>query len=700
MKKILFLGLSAILAAGITSCKDDALVEDPLGGDIVTKDASFYLNVDVFGQGENTRAVLDQPDGEENGPKFDSGEKYENDVYNIWLVFYDSMGRRVSVVQAMNNGSSNLLEGTGSNNSENKIYSGIVQVDVKHGLGTPTQVLTFINPITPNFDTNDDFATLEAVERTTRSTIISENNRFAMSKSGYYGVDPNSQDQNTKVRIIATPITPGQLKMTRNEAEEALKNDEEAVKIYVERYAAKVTLNLGSEVWTNKLEIPVFSPTMYAENRPKYTLHFVPEYWAVNAYEDQTFITKSFFMLNPDGTMSDQYASYEYMNNALGGANAWYWNSENLRRSYWAQSPSYYSSNYPRVSDDILDSEKWNPNTVDGRKAGFSLNYYSYADMKKNATKEMNSRSRSFVSGNADSEFTSIYVRENTVSGYALHNAYSDPMASPRAAIPSVVLVGSYTLDKGEGAKEIPEGTCFYVIGNNSDDYQIVASDADMVYYFLLYGLDLAIDEKGTPLFDMENLQWADGYEDVMEIVHPSKDVRGDMVLDSRFVTLQINPEKYESLYQQGKYIYALLNNKYEQVVYSSDNDQKASNNLNYINYQLLSGCGIARGFNGGKAYFNVSIKHLGFSRANNPNKDKNVSDSDFNWEAVQSGDFGVVRNHTYTIEATSIGGLGNAIPDPSVPIVPPTEPEANYIGAKIIVLNWAIVPTQSVVLK
>lgn len=113
----------------------------------------------------------------------------------------------------------------------------------------------------------------------------------------------------------------------------------------------------------------------------------------------------------------------------------------------------------------------------------------------------------------------------------------------------------------------------------------------------------------------------------------------------------------------------------------------------------MLYAAGTVQGFKGGKAYFTIPIKHLGFYRTDNKNKGKNANDKDFDWTAVQSGDFGLVRNHIYSIIVDNINGLGNGIPDPTVPIVPPTDPEEYFIGARVIVLNWAVVPAQHVTL-
>lgn len=704
MKKILILGVSALMAASFSSCKDDMMtVENPNPADgVLTEDTSYFLNIGITGLAD-TRS---NPEG------YDEGTEQENTVNRIFLVFYDSNGDRVSWLQVKSDKDDDSMIQSqamaGTPGSINHIYQGIIQVDVKHGYGQISQVMAFVNPVDDsNFD-KEEFENLKSVENATRETIISPNGYFAMSKSGFYGIDPNG-DPNEKVRIIATPITPSQLFTSREKAQAALASgsDDSIVKIYVERYAAKVALTIDPKVNGTTIEIDEYNLAQslgdiapFADR--KYTLEFVPEYWCVTAYEDKTFVTKSFFERLEKGGMSENFASFDYMNKALTGSTTenatWFWNDEANRRSYWGQSPSYYADDYPRVSDDIMDKDNYDPTDPELRKGGYTLNYYTYNNIANNATQKLNDRSREieFTSGayRMKGEHDAIYVRENTVSGNALKEANKNPVASPRAAIGTMLLVGTYKVTGPDSQPLILEnpGDAFYVIGNNSQDYKFIKNHDDMFAYYMLSGLKLAKDATGTPVFNAEEMEFEDGYKELFMIKHPSKSVRGpEMVLDSRFVTIQINPETFGT---SGKELYALINNRYQKVYL---NDPENDDNIDFINQQMMSAGGYARQFTDGHAYFNVSIKHTGFYRSDNENAGLSVNDPEFKWENVQSGDFGLVRNHSYKINVTSIGSLGNAIPDPNTPIVPPTDPDANFIGAQIIVLNWATVPTQDV---
>lgn len=687
MKKSLFLGMAALLMAGITSCSNDDTATN-VDGTFKT-DRTFFANINIGNVDSMTRAG--EEDGKKEGdydyspdsdPNFSKGEPEESTVKSVYLIFYDSEGNRVSTTQVRRDNfeGSDFGSGETANNGQS-IFSGVVQIDVKHGSNKPAYVMCFINPITSqNFEINPDFATLKALQATTRPRIIDNNNNFAMSKSVYYGADrsdknytPDWDKDVTKYKkIVATPLGEGQLFDTEEAALKAVTSDEGVVNIYVERYAAKVNFSIA----------PAGKNEVMVEGKK---LVFVPEYWAVNAYESETYICKSF--LNRELT---EDMDYKTMNNALGGDVAWFWNNPVRHRCYWAQTPAYYAMRYPRVADDILDKE-------DGAEY-YALGYYSYNDMVANAADEAKewtdlSRKARNLRDAAD-KIRPIYARENTVSGGALKDASTDPAASPKAAVASVALVGHYTIDD----VEVGEDKTFYVMGNATNGYKFFDNDRDMVTYFVNTTIPFYKGKSSNDAFyeyGIDKYGFIDEYyRDYFIIEHPKYSVRASgiyaenpLVIDSRFVTIQLNAEKIaDAEFVAAHPIYAYLNNEYVAVTKS---------NIDEINQQMLLAAGTVQGFNGGKAYFTIPIKHLGFYRSGNVNSEKNANDKTFDWSNVQSGDFGLVRNHVYTITVDKITGLGNAIPNPDDPIVPPTDPEEYFIGARIIVLNWAVVPTQ-----
>uniref|UniRef100_UPI004038D259 Mfa1 family fimbria major subunit n=1 Tax=Segatella hominis TaxID=2518605 RepID=UPI004038D259 len=77
---------------------------------------------------------------------------------------------------------------------------------------------------------------------------------------------------------------------------------------------------------------------------------------------------------------------------------------------------------------------------------------------------------------------------------------------------------------------------------------------------------------------------------------------------------------------------------------------------------------------NGGRTYYYTPIKHLG--KKNYP------------------AEYGVVRNHSYQVEISSIKGFGTPVYDPDKVTIIPTLPsdDLTYLAAKISVLSWRVV--------
>lgn len=77
---------------------------------------------------------------------------------------------------------------------------------------------------------------------------------------------------------------------------------------------------------------------------------------------------------------------------------------------------------------------------------------------------------------------------------------------------------------------------------------------------------------------------------------------------------------------------------------------------------------------NGGRTYYYTPIKHLG-------KKDSEA-------------EYGVVRNHSYQVEISSIKGFGTPVYDPNKVTIIPTLPsdDLTYLAAKISVLSWRVV--------
>ena len=86
-----------------------------------------------------------------------------------------------------------------------------------------------------------------------------------------------------------------------------------------------------------------------------------------------------------------------------------------------------------------------------------------------------------------------------------------------------------------------------------------------------------------------------------------------------------------------------------------------------------------------GMMYYNIPIEHLN-------NSGTKYGKTGFHTNIVEA-DYGVVRNHYYMIDVTSIKNLGKAVYDAGEPIVPSDDDIKDYyVGATINILSWKVV--------
>ncbi len=84
-----------------------------------------------------------------------------------------------------------------------------------------------------------------------------------------------------------------------------------------------------------------------------------------------------------------------------------------------------------------------------------------------------------------------------------------------------------------------------------------------------------------------------------------------------------------------------------------------------------------------GMMYYCIPVEHL---RGGKFTLKDNLSVS------VEEADYGVVRNHYYKINITSIKNLGTAVYNPDEEIVPNMEPQTYFVGAQVNILSWKVV--------
>lgn len=656
MKKTnLFFGAVAALAMGgaFTACSDDAPADKGIDNGVAEYDQSRYINVTICSPTQSGSRL----GGEATNPTFSSGDPTENYVNTLHFAFYDANGDWLYTAPFEFNNNINDDdddEGTFSpgSGSVNKIWTSAVEIKLSAGQNMPSYVMAFVNALNPGSLTNSSIDAVESMQVNAVKQTVGTSTYYPMSNSVYYGDNPITGE--TKVRMVATPITTSQLYAKKADA---IANP--AIDIFVERYAAKINLSLSS------------ADGVIADNATDadgdamvngYTLKFVPEYWRPNAIDENMYVLKK-YAINTSTTATpniNENPTYSQLNNLLD----WGWNDDTNDRSYWGCSPSYYAAKYPKVSDNIQDG------------GTYDLKYFSYKEIASTGVEKIPYTAAGFASTN------SFYSRETTASAAAWKNAKD---YNPVAVVSGAVIVGRYVLTpETEDASALAAKTSFWLYGKTNGKWNVYVTKANIINA-MAANQNIVLDgtthspiksqpSTANPLFTVE---------------HPTKAVRdeAEATVAGRFVALQIASTKDDNgvvtAVPTGYCYYDATKPEGQRYI------DITKDNVDKVNANLLT-AGYATQYGDGLAYFNIPIQHLGFNTAD-------YTDGKLDWEKARAGSFGLVRNHIYTINVESINGLATALRDEDQPIVPPADEQTYYISAKLNVLNWRIVPTQNV---
>lgn len=444
---------------------------------------------------------------------------------------------------------------------------------------------------------------------------------------------------------------------TEDEAKQAIEasGDAAMVNIYVERLAAKVGLTMDAG-----------APKAYTlQNGETGTgtinLVFTPQYWFMNAIAKNTYVTKRYGVPAKEGTgitMDPGFTNVDANFQNTGMANTW--NSETNHRSYWGCSPSYNENNFPMVSDQVNDLEN------DQKKVGnYAQNYYSFNQVADMVTGDIYGQAIEYKDGFAISNTGAsatgyIYTRETTTSIFRIRDVEN---GNPAATIGSAVIVGQY---KAEGTDA---ATTFYVDRNNGQNGTYYATSGRAKEVLAARNGFVFGDKDGTAPLEASAF--------VLE--HPKASVREKMPnsnIAGRLVTLQLAEVPDEAYYFNGQQFVKIT-----------------ADNIAAANAQLAAGIGYLDMFNNGRAFFSVPIRHLGWPTADATTEATLLKDGMYQWKNMRVGDLGIVRNHVYTLNISTIAGLGTGLRSDDQPIVPPVGETKQYVAARLNILAWNVVP-------
>lgn len=320
---------------------------------------------------------------------FDLGTDSEHKVSSARFFFYDGDG---NYVMTSTLGNPKFTDPT-DNEDKNIEYIGANNVLVLEGLtekGYPSYVITVLNA--PDFvcpETNIA-ACAEALQQYAAAFAESKTDAakgtFVMSTSSYLGTGDKNHDD---TYYYATKLDATDFYLTPEEATTTGK----AVKIYVERLAAKVTLKVADtleSVTANDKDGK--SHTLYKlsaslsgsingdlNDQPATTtqLYVEVEGWSLNATAKESHLSKQFIT----GT-----------NGWNATANPWAdWNEAGRHRSYWAKSVYY---NDPKIVAGDYASESYPLNYVLNKEVTNALGTAEYCYENTNAVDQITEQSQ------------------------------------------------------------------------------------------------------------------------------------------------------------------------------------------------------------------------------------------------------------------------------------------------------------------
>ena len=663
MKQNKFLyGALGLLALGVTACSSD---EPVIENGKVESDATRYLSIQLASPNEGTRA-------------FDHGTTNESAVDRLDFLFYDAAGNPTSKLQTFLKGSTtnNELKDEDFSNAANgsefesgnvtRIWTSVVPVELVQGQNLPAQVVCLVNA-TAEAATELSTKSLDDVRDVAR-TYYNNGEMFLMSNSVYFGQNVLTGQANQ--RLCATPINANaQLFSTEDEAKNAITAANAAgatdaakaalVNIYVERLAAKVGLTLG--------ENAVQPVSLYnGDNKGgTVTVNFTPEYWLMNAVSNDNYITKRYGIAGTDPKEPIMKPTYADISSAFAGTKmADKWNDPANHRSYWGCSPSYYTAEYPLVSDQVNDLKDF---TTD-----YNNKYYSYNEVVAQANNSISAQAIAANNGTFSIVNTGakaigyIYTRETTTSINKIKNTAENPAAT----VASAVIVGSYKVGDAEAA------STFYVDANNNNNYNSTEKKGTQgTFYSNVNNVKAALTNRQFIVFTDAAGTTPAGV-DIFTVKHPDYAVRQKLAnpnIAGRLVTIQMETVPTTAVYYFDGANYVPV----------------TAANLADVNAQLVS-VGYMNMYNNGRAFFNIPIRHLGF-------RDESYDNGTYKWGEMQLGELGLVRNHVYSITVNSIYGIGTGLRSDDQPIVPAKDQVNQYIAMRLNILAWNVVNAWSV---
>jgi hypothetical protein len=616
MKKFMTIGLSAMFGLFAASCSEDAIdnVENSS-----SETATSYISVNICDVGATTTRAT--------GGDFVYGTAAERAVTNAKFLFYDKSGNLISESSLWSE-TDPMTGESNSNEKEAVEFFGKASIPVENIMAgnKPTMMVTIVNPSASLTNSATLAGVIESLSGTAKGLYLpsatAANKYFIMSTSSY------QNSENNRTYYYATDLEGVTFYDTKDEADKA----SDRVNIYVERLAAKVTVDIDSSDNTKMVKgnaDNVYKIGDFEVNRvgtdgnivsTTETLYAKLLSWGINSTTQDSYIFKH---LSKAANWTTTF-----------GTN-FVWNDAANHRSYWGDSYNYgdvdakfyYPSRYQKVYENTIGKRL---NYISGDEINVNFKDADYCNENTNTAGVIEAK-------NIHAVCTSVLVKADLTNADGTANYFADAVDTAGDIIryngkfytPSAYVKYVYTLTKGlsELAQYTHDGTAL-------QESDLVVGNGDIL--------------NGRVALKLSDAAAAYTWASSNDATESSAD------------------------------IVAAINKVYQD--FQKDND--------------------ANGYHKGSMYYSIPIEHL-----NNPvattttTGDASITTTTQKTSVVEA-QYGVVRNHLYSLSINEIKNVGFGIEDPTEPIIPnPIETQDFYIGATINILAWKTV-SQSVQLQ
>ncbi len=330
---------------------------------------------------------LNNATGGMDGRGTDGGLQYgaanENEVSTAEFYFYNADGAFNQYVSKPLTWTANTADPAGN---VEKFSNATVVLQNLAKVGKPKYVVCVLNGAAGAYK-DKTLAELKAA----LSTSYLTGDKFIMTNSTYNNSDETSQ-------YFATVMNDNNF-LKEKPTEEKL-TDENAVQIYVERLASKVTVNTTLTLsGTSNNELSIGKYDVDGEEK-ELTIKVLG--WGLNALNKNEYVEKHV----PAWTTNLGFT----------------WDAKDLYRSYWACSPNYGGGTYPTSFANVVDaSNSTDKQTVTNADA-YSLRYVSWNNLGKSLgaadyCMENTNTADELKSGNFKAKVTHVLLKAQTVGG-------------------------------------------------------------------------------------------------------------------------------------------------------------------------------------------------------------------------------------------------------------------------------------------